>query len=346
METPKKNFQKSVSALSKSPEEDEKDRLVFLGGLPLTVGRRDIFEYLSKFGIIDRLILPINTDSGLLKGHGKVIFIDKEGRDAALAAKQHTIKGVKFGITPWIEPTQYFKQRVEDSKRKLFVKHKTRHTEEELTHYFRQFGEVTRIDMRKNPTTNKSRNFCYVYFADERAVARALEVAGHTVRDMPLVCLPCIPSAKEMEQERTALEHLKRKQSPRDYHFDLEETSPQVSYHQNMHRSKEIAETRLGSIAEDFAPFALEGQLPGFGNTFPSLPEDFPHEGGHRVRNPKSSNRKKVMCMSREVRRNVPKDDYIKPTSSKYPRQKVMLIHSSHLSDFHVQFRICLPRLA
>src|SRR3990167_7163393 len=200
------NLHQMTSGRSCEPETQRptvipSDRLVFLGGLPLNASREEVQEYLEQFGPIDKLILPKDLSTKKIKGYGKALFIDKSGALRALAMSCHEIRGMKFGVSPWIDPTCYNQIKNEMAQRKVYVKHRPQHTKEALLAYFEQFGHVEAIDMRLSFSSNKSRNFCYVLFESEQVAHRVVSRRNHNLLGSPLVCQMCIPQTKSESTE-------------------------------------------------------------------------------------------------------------------------------------------------
>ena len=77
-------------------------------------------------------------------------------------------------------------KRNEDDNRKLFVGGlKWETTKDDLQQYFEQFGEVTYANIKTEPSTQKSRGFGFVTFAEEAALLKVLqqthELDGKTI---------------------------------------------------------------------------------------------------------------------------------------------------------------------
>lgn len=319
---------------SQGQDQESKEKLVFLGGLPLTLTRSELLSYLEQFGLVEKLILPFNPETGLLKGHGKAIFTSKQGRDNVLFQKNHTLNGVNFGITPWIEPAHYFLVKNQESRRKLFVKHKSKHKEADLVNYFEQFGQVVRFDMRKNHNTNKTRNFAFVYFSDEAAVAKVLALESHMVQDLPLECRPCEPSLKEIEQQVTAINHIRAK-NPQALAL-LEESLSTLS--QNMKPSNHEIQTK-SKIKKSIHDKPVKNRRSNpIGNSFrnKASKDDPPRLSSF---NKKGMTKKAPLSLDPN-----PNDDSIKPTSALYSASKRELIASSHLKESQVLFRLATPK--
>ena len=190
------SFSRGFESETSRPTVIPSDRLVFLGGLPLNATREEVQEYLEQFGPLDKLILPKDVSTKKIKGYGKALFIDRAGALRALATSCHEIRGMKFGVSPWIDPTCYNQIKTEMAQRKVYVKHRPQHSKEALLAYFEQFGHVEAIDMRLSFSSNKSRNFCYVLFESDDVAHQVVTRRCHNLLGMPLVCQMCIPQTK------------------------------------------------------------------------------------------------------------------------------------------------------
>lgn len=168
-------------------------RTVFLGELPETTNRSELLQTLSNFGKVQKLVLPKEPKTKRLKGHGKAVYLDPQGAKAALEAGEGTVSGVRFEIKGWVDPITYIQQRDMKAHRKVYVKHKSVHTEKILIDYFQKFGPIEDIDMRFNFNSNRSRNFCYIVFKYQKS-ARAAASFMHELMGQVMLCEMCRPS--------------------------------------------------------------------------------------------------------------------------------------------------------
>lgn len=73
-----------------------------------------------------------------------------------------------------------YASRNDNDARKIFVGGLSLETsEDDLRQYFQQFGEVVDVSLKRNPTTNLSRGFGFVLFADQAGVDRTVAHPSH-----------------------------------------------------------------------------------------------------------------------------------------------------------------------
>lgn len=168
-------------------------RTVFLGDLPENVNRSELLDILSRFGRVQKIVLPKEPKTKKFKGHGKAVFFDPEGAQGALAASTAVVSGHEFQIKNWVDPLTYIHQRDMKAHRKVYVKHKSIHTKESLIKYFQKFGPIEEIDMRFNFNSNRSRNFCYIVFSNSQA-AHAAATTSHELMGQIILCEMCRPT--------------------------------------------------------------------------------------------------------------------------------------------------------
>ena|SRR3990167_8163577 len=180
--------------------EHDTAKTVFLGGLPLSSTKEKIISYLRRFGKLERIVLPRDPVSKRIKGYGKAIFTDSRSAQLALDTKEHWLKGIKFGVMPWLESSEYEQMRTDLVQRKVYVKHRSQHTKEALLAYFEQFGHVEAIDMRLSFSSNKPRNFCYVVFESSQSALAVINTLEHLLDGLPVLCEMCKPTKKNSEK--------------------------------------------------------------------------------------------------------------------------------------------------
>mgnify|MGYP000151968798 CR=1 FL=1 len=78
-------------------------------------------------------------------------------------------------------------------KKKIYVKIHPAHSKSMLMDYFSKFGTVKKVDLKFNPNTCKSRNFCYVTFQDEEAARIAVSSQEHILAGRYIICEACKP---------------------------------------------------------------------------------------------------------------------------------------------------------
>lgn len=86
------------------------------------------------------------------------------------------------------------KNQAKDQKqRKIFVGGISKEvTEELLSEYFSQFGEVDRTVVNREHYTDKSRGSGFVLFNNSKAVQKVLEQTNHVLLDKSFDCQPCL----------------------------------------------------------------------------------------------------------------------------------------------------------
>lgn len=77
--------------------------------------------------------------------------------------------------------------------RKLYSKIARVHSKPILTGYFSAFGDVRKIELKFNSSTNRSRNFCYITFSSSESAQKAVEFGEHIIAGKSVTCFACKP---------------------------------------------------------------------------------------------------------------------------------------------------------
>lgn len=91
--------------------------------------------------------------------------------------------------------------------RKLYSKIARVHSKPILTGYFSAFGDVRKIELKFNSSTNRSRNFCYITFSSSESAQKAVEFGEHIIAGKSVTCFACKPfDIRSHESSATVIE--------------------------------------------------------------------------------------------------------------------------------------------
>lgn len=158
---------------SKNQEDDGK---MFIGGLSWDTSKKDLTDYLSRFGEVLDCTIKTDPMTGRSRGFGFVLFKDAESVDRVLELKEHKLDG------KLIDPKRAKAIKGKEPPKKVFVGGLSPDTtEEQLREYFGVYGEIESIELPTDTKTNERRGFCFVTFALEEPVQKLLENRYHQI---------------------------------------------------------------------------------------------------------------------------------------------------------------------
>lgn len=167
---------------------------IFVGGIAWETQEENLKKYFSKFGEVSDCIVmrkpPTDPshppDSQRHRGFGFVTFKEPSTIETILNQQSpHTLDGKK------IEPKRatvktavnQIPSNQELAVKKIFVggiAHGT--SEDEITAYFSQFGNVTEVDLKYDKSTQRMRGFGFVGFDCEDPVEKVVQIHFHQIK--------------------------------------------------------------------------------------------------------------------------------------------------------------------
>ncbi|MEJ1276775.1 heterogeneous nuclear ribonucleoprotein D-like [Cricetulus griseus] len=119
---------------SKNQQDDGK---MFIGGLSWDTSKKDLTEYLSRFGEVVDCTIKTDPVTGRSRGFGFVLFKDAASVDKVLELKEHKLDG------KLIDPKRAKALKGKEPPKKVFVGGLSPDTsEEQIKEYFGAFGET------------------------------------------------------------------------------------------------------------------------------------------------------------------------------------------------------------
>ncbi|KAK1338463.1 hypothetical protein QTO34_001579 [Cnephaeus nilssonii] len=149
---------------------------MFIGGLSWDTSKKDLTEYLSRFGEVVDCTIKTDPVTGRSRGFGFVLFKDAASVDKVLELKEHKLDG------KLIDPKRAKALKGKEPPKKVFVGGLSPDTsEEQIKEYFGAFGEMENIELPMDTKTNERRGFCFITYTDEEPVKKLLESRYHQI---------------------------------------------------------------------------------------------------------------------------------------------------------------------
>ena len=149
---------------------------MFIGGLSWDTSKKDLTEYLSRFGEVVDCTVKTDPVTGRSQEVGFVLFKDAASVDKVLELKEHKLGG------KLIHPKRAKALKGKEPPKKVFVGGLSPDTsEEQIKEYFGAFGEIENIESPVDTKTNERRGFCFFTHTDEEPVKTLLESRYHQI---------------------------------------------------------------------------------------------------------------------------------------------------------------------
>ncbi|XP_051973211.1 heterogeneous nuclear ribonucleoprotein D-like [Xyrauchen texanus] len=158
---------------SKNQQDDGK---MFIGGLSWETSKKDLMDYLSKFGEVLDCTIKTDPMTGRSRGFGFVLFRDAESVDRVLELKEHKLDG------KLIDPKRAKAMQGKEPPKKVFVGGLSPDiSEEQVREYFGAYGDIENIELPIDTKTNERRGFCFITYVLEEPVQKLLENRYHQI---------------------------------------------------------------------------------------------------------------------------------------------------------------------
>ncbi|XP_055140035.2 heterogeneous nuclear ribonucleoprotein D-like isoform X2 [Symphalangus syndactylus] len=158
---------------SKDQQDDGK---MFIGGLSWDTSKKDLREYLSRFGEVVDCTIKTDPVTGKSRRFGFLLFKDAASVDKVLELKEHKLDG------KLIDPKRAKALKGKEPPKKVFMGGLRPDTsEEQIKEYFGAFGEIENIELPMDTKTNERRGFCFITYTNEEPVKRLLESRYHQI---------------------------------------------------------------------------------------------------------------------------------------------------------------------
>lgn len=180
-------------------------RTVFLGGIPIDSTKNEVLAYLEQFDCVQKLDIPKDKSTKILKGYAKAVLKTSEGVDRLLAQPFHFLKKLQVSVKRWTNKKDYLRQKDKVSRRKLFVRFHPIYDCEGLLEHFSCFGTIENLDTKTDPLTNLDRFIAYVTFSTEEEAAKAAKYGIITDRERYIYCEITTPSYIMTLENKTSL---------------------------------------------------------------------------------------------------------------------------------------------
>ncbi|XP_027200302.1 RNA-binding protein squid-like [Dermatophagoides pteronyssinus] len=156
-----------------SSASNDENRKLFLGGLSWETEEKDLFDYFTQFGQVDKVTIKYNSSTGRSRGFGFVTFINDDTVDAVLKTGPHVIKNRT------VDPKR---PKGKNGLKKIFVGGIDGDmSNDEIRTYFEQFGPIENIERPFDRQRNRSREFCFIIFETGEAAESAVSVPKQVI---------------------------------------------------------------------------------------------------------------------------------------------------------------------
>lgn len=236
----------------KVPKPDD-ERKLFVGQLSADITKEDLKKYFSQFGTIEDVTIKYDVPGGRARGFAFILFDQKDSIDKVLRIPKHFLHQCQ------IDPKQAHRRPpVTNPVKKIFIGQlPTDFVEDDLAHYFSQFGLVDSIELPMDRGKNARRPFGFVSFLSEKTAEEVLRQQRHSINGISIEVRPAKPRPHEQQQQHQQVQQ-QQYQNPQSYSYGEYVLSPQtnsmIHQHQNSFYPQIIQQQNYsGQIADQWS---------------------------------------------------------------------------------------------
>ncbi|KAH9404366.1 hypothetical protein TYRP_000188, partial [Tyrophagus putrescentiae] len=172
------------------------ERSLLLKAAEKMVNGGDLEKYFSRFGVVERVNLKYDPETGISRCFAFISFAEEEAVEEVLRQPMHIVNG------RWAEPRRAKSRPV---FKKLFVGGlDSSLNTDDIRDYFSRFGKVAQVDIPVDRMSQQRRQFCFVIFQNEEAAEEAATWPRQMVKNRLLDVRRTVPSNVLAQQKRMA----------------------------------------------------------------------------------------------------------------------------------------------
>jgi len=169
----------------------DRDKKIFIGGVPRSVSDDEFREYFRSFGDLDDCIL-MRDSAGVCRGFGFITFQAKEAYEMVLQATLQ-LRGKALEAKKAV-PANKVSEKKSDVK--VFIGGLAAEVDKtKLDDYFGQYGQIVDSIVMTDTLSGKSRGFGFVTYADSAAVEELMKNPSFEFFGKKIECKRAQPAA-------------------------------------------------------------------------------------------------------------------------------------------------------
>ncbi|XP_025156129.1 RNA-binding protein squid isoform X2 [Harpegnathos saltator] len=144
---------------------------LFVGGLSWETTDKELRDHFNTYGDIESINVKTDPNTGRSRGFAFIVFAKAEALDKIMSAGDHVINNKK------VDP-----KKAKARHGKIFVGGlSTELSDDDIKHFFSQFGNIVEVEMPFDKTKNQRKGFCFITFESEQVVNELLKTPKQTI---------------------------------------------------------------------------------------------------------------------------------------------------------------------
>ncbi len=173
-------------------------RALFVKGLPAKITADEVRDYLSRFGKVIHVDIPLGSDNRRIKRFAKVLMDNAHDVEAVLSCQTHLMNEHILSITRWVNQEYYLDSKDIMCRRMVFINHHSQLQRQKLAAYYSNYGKIISIESHPGNSHRKKRLFTFITYEFESSAIAACENPNVEVYGKRVICKPCRPCHRMM----------------------------------------------------------------------------------------------------------------------------------------------------
>lgn len=244
---------------------------LFVGGLAFTTTERDLHQYFSRYGEIEKINIIKDRITKASKGYGFVFFYDEMSVDIIVEENPHRIRGRQVDCQNAKKKSEKKQYKDMIAKTRIFVTCLTPNiNNKDMFNFFGQYGPVKSAYVIRDPDTEKSLCYGFVIFENPKDANKIIRKPNLYLKGANINC----DTYKEHETDEKCFDPVGKRKKKLNKMENKGNHSQQIQGHQKKNYNQIKKKNKNFYSSKNYLPVPITKFVPK-NNDQPKMPEIF-----------------------------------------------------------------------